>query len=147
MRHAVREKAKYIEYISLKPCTITLRAFSCCSAMVSFSSFFRKIFASRKQSRQTESSPPPYDDQEIPDEATLTDEKLSHLLNPDLKFTAEEIESQLVKKDAAFASAVVELMLPRLRLGVWQEPVGWGHYSYTLDKVRTHVIGELYLLT
>jgi hypothetical protein len=30
---------------------------------------------------------------------------------------------------------VVELMVPRLNLGVWNEPVGWGHYSYTLDKV------------
>lgn len=56
-------------------------------------------------------------------------------MNPNLHFTANDIESHLASKDARFAAAVVELMLPRLKLGVWQEPVGWGHYSFTLDKV------------
>ena len=57
------------------------------------------------------------------------------LLNPNLRFTADEIEGHLAHQDTVFASAVVELMLPRLKLGVWHEPVGWGHYSFTIDKV------------
>jgi hypothetical protein len=62
----------------------------------------------------------------------------SGLLNPELRFTAEEIEGDLRAKDVRFAAAVVELMLPRLRSGVYQEPVGWGHYSFTIEKVTSH---------
>jgi hypothetical protein len=105
--------------------------------MVNILSCFRRIFGPRKSSRSVEISPPPYDHQTIVPE---THEKLplpteSPFLNPELHFTAHEIESHLVIKDTRFAAAVVELMVPRLRLGVWKEPVGWGHYSYTLDKV------------
>lgn len=110
--------------------------------MVSLASLFQKLFGSRKRCSTAiaDSSPPPYDGPTA--NASSAPEKQSPFLNPALTFTAEEIEEQLGKKDAIFAAAVVELMLPRLKLGVWQEPVGWGHYSFTLDKVRHPLFWE-----
>jgi hypothetical protein len=95
------------------------------------------------------SSPPPYDHQTFVPESH---EKVHFLptespfLNPELHFTAHEIEAHLVVKDTRFAAAVVELMVPRLKLGVWKEPVGWGHYSYTLDKVSFFIPDESLML-
>jgi hypothetical protein len=104
--------------------------------MVSLTSLLRKIFGNRKQpSSKADSLPPPYDCHCPAEQVSAITEKDSPLLNPALQFTATEIEAHLIKKDRIFAAAVIELVLPRLRLGVWCEPVGWGHYSYTLDKV------------
>jgi hypothetical protein len=109
--------------------------------MVCFGSFFSKVFGSRKSTRSVvEISPPPYDHQTTitttkTDRECVSKKSASPFLNPNLSFTANDIEAHLVSKDANFAAAVVELMVPRLKLGVWKEPVGWGHYSYTLDKV------------
>jgi hypothetical protein len=114
--------------------------------MVSMFSFLRRFISARKRSpdcilsADTSGSPPEYG--QVCGSAPLVSEKASlpscedsSLLNPNLRFTANEIEGHLVQQDTAFAAAVVELMLPRLKLGVWKEPVGWGHYSYTVEKV------------
>jgi hypothetical protein len=105
--------------------------------MVGFISFIRTIFCCCTKPTTMDDTPPPEYKQVC--DPSVTSEKspndCSRFLNPGLRFTAGDIESQLVVKDATFASAVVELMLPRLTAGVWQELVGWGHYSYTLDKV------------
>jgi len=110
-------------------------------------SFFRRILPSGKKSAESAIAPetyvpPPEYVQVCGTSSPLLPEKSSPppcetatLLNPNLRFTADEIEGHLAHQDAIFASAVVELMLPRLRLGVWHEPVGWGHYSFTIDKV------------
>ena len=106
--------------------------------MVCMFSFLRNLFISRKKTESALPPPPDYVQVcavDLPEKSTACNEP--SLLNPNLHFTANDIENQLANKDARFAAAVVELMLPRLRLGVWQEPVGWGHYSFTLDKVRT----------
>ena len=108
--------------------------------MVGLQSFLRRLFAPNKTKRPDEVLPPPPEYRQVCSE-TVTDEKgqdaqaPTGFLNPNLQFTAREIESGLRAKDVRFAAAVVELMLPRLRLGVYLEPVGWGHYSYTLEKV------------
>jgi hypothetical protein len=107
-------------------------------AMVCFTSMFTRLLGRRKHRRSVNLSPPPYDPQtntvvQVEEKQHVITE--SQLLNPELHFTAHEIEAHLVLKDTRFAAAVVELMVPRLKLGVWKEPVGWGHYSYTLDKV------------
>lgn len=103
--------------------------------MVSVISFLRSLFGASKKSAIL---PPPPEyvqvcPQKFPEKAARISEP--SYLNPNLQFTAQELEAYLAGKDASFAAAVVELMLPRLKLGVWLEPVGWGHYSYTLDKV------------
>lgn len=90
--------------------------------------------------------PPPPEYGQVCSSVVITSEKSVdscdvQLLNPGLRFTAGDIESHLVGKDGTFAAAVVELMLPRLKVGVWQELVGWGHYSYTLDKVTLSTKG------
>ena len=118
--------------------------------MVQIVAFMRKIFGSRSKgtsstvSKQMELPPPEYVSVCTGSHAPVLVEKTAtttttrgdtQFLNPNLAFTASEIEAQLISKDTKFAAAVVELMVPRLKLGVWQEPVGWGHYSYTLDKV------------
>ena len=118
--------------------------------MVCVFSFFRTIFSARKKtnSGSTPLFPPPPEYVQVcaselpPEKSPLSEEPL--LLNPNLHFTANDIESQLAVKDARFAAAVVELMLPRLKLGVWHEPVGWGHYSFTMDKVRSPCLRMLF---
>ena len=103
--------------------------------MVCVFSFLRSIFGARKKPAGLP-PPPEYGQicpQEFPEKAARISEP--SYLNPNLQFTAQDLEAYLAGKDARFAAAVVALMLPRLKLGVWQEPVGWGHYSYTLDKV------------
>lgn len=110
-------------------------------------SFIRNIFCSNKKNAPaTTTLPPPPEYRQIcPPEAATEKRRHSHgesqYLNPNLHFTADEIEAHLAVKDARFAAAVVELMLPRLELGVWSEPVGWGHYSYALDKVGSWRFG------
>ncbi len=94
-----------------------------------------KLFANRKDERIADISPPPYEHRPSIKPECVAEKCGSPFLNPNLSFTASDIEGYLVSKDARFAAAVVELMVPRLNLGVWNEPVGWGHYSYTLDKV------------
>jgi len=106
--------------------------------MISLTSFFRKVFCVGKQVGLAEPSPPPYDFHCASEKNAPSIEKSLPFLNPGLKFTAAELEAHLSKQDTRFAAAVVELMLPRLKLGVWQEPVGWGHYSYEIQKVSTH---------
>jgi len=108
--------------------------------MICIGSFFSKLFGVRKSARSTfqEVSPPPYEHL-ITRHGCINEKSGSQLLNPNLSFTATEIEAQLVSKDIKFAAAVVELMVPRLKLGVWKEPVGWGHYTYTLDKVHCFI--------
>ena len=108
--------------------------------MVCFLSFLRKTFSFRKKNMLMDTSPTPEYKQicgpDVTSEKSVGECGSSpQLLNPGLRFTASDIESHLVSKDVLFAAAVVELMLPRLKVGVWQELVGWGHYSYTLDKV------------
>ena len=110
-------------------------------------SFFRRILPSGNKSAESAMAPetyvpPPEYVQVCGTSRPLLSEKSSlpacetaALLNPNLRFTADEIEGHLAHQDTIFASAVVELMLPRLKLGVWHEPVGWGHYSFTIDKV------------
>jgi hypothetical protein len=105
--------------------------------MAWLTSFLRKILGRREQPKEKETTPPPEYVQACNE---TMPEKSNHVeqasyLNPNLHFTAGDIEAHLVVKDARFAAAVVELMVPRLKLGVWLEPVGWGHYSYTVDKV------------
>ena len=105
--------------------------------MVCVFSFLRNLFVSRKKIESALPPPPDYVQVcalDLPEKSSECSE--SAFLNPNLHFTANDIENQLAGKDARFAAAVVELMLPRLKLGVWQEPVGWGHYAFTLDKVR-----------
>lgn len=106
--------------------------------MVGAFSFLRNIFSPRKKTETVLPPPPEYiqvcASQQNISEKSHYEESL--LLNPNLHFTANDIESHLSSKDARFAAAVVELMLPRLKLGIWQEPVGWGHYSFTLDVVQ-----------
>src|SRR5262249_47322979 len=103
-------------------------------------SFLRRLFTHNKPKREDESLPPPPEYRQVCSEEP-TDEKgqaaleRSGFLNHDLQFTAIGRESSFRSKDGPVAAAVVELMLPRLKLGVYQEPVGWGHYSYTLEKV------------
>jgi len=110
--------------------------------MVALLTFLRNLFVHRKKSRVTELSsvPPPEYSQICAVEPPVTEKeqpsKEAQYLNPKLQFTADDIDAHLAMKDAKFAAAIVELMLPRLKLGVWKEPVGWGHYSYTLHKVR-----------
>jgi hypothetical protein len=105
--------------------------------MVCLFSFIRSLLGSRKKQIPSLLPPPPEYVAVCPDKVSEKGELISEhtLLNPRLHFTANDLEVHLAGKDANFAAAVVELMLPRLKLGVWQEPVGWGHYSYTLDKV------------
>jgi hypothetical protein len=118
--------------------------------MVCLVSFLRNIISPRKKTESTLPPPPDYrevcaqDNHENVEKPPISNVE-SALLNPNLHFTANDIEAHLSTKDTRFAAAVVELMLPRLQLGVWQEPVGWGHYSFTLDKVwsphvRQHLI-------
>jgi hypothetical protein len=117
--------------------------------MVSLFNLIRRLFPPRKKSAECvlvpDGAPPQYVQvcgaAPPPEKASLPSCEDSSLLNPNLHFTASEIEGHLVQQDAVFAAAVVELMLPRLKLGVWKEPVGWGHYSYTVEKVssQTHV--------
>jgi hypothetical protein len=118
--------------------------------MVCAFSFLRNIFTPRKKT-ETPLAPPPDYVQVCSTSQPDISEKSPHceespFLNPNLHFTATDIESHLSSKDARFAAAVVELMLPRLKLGVWQEPVGWGHYSFTLDKVQTLLKGDKNLI-
>jgi len=94
-----------------------------------------KLFTNREDKRIADISPPPYEHRPSIKPECVAEKCGSPFLNPNLSFTASDIEGYLVSKDARFAAAVVELMVPRLNLGVWNEPVGWGHYSYTLDKV------------
>jgi hypothetical protein len=111
--------------------------------MVGFVKALRTIFSCRSQTPPMDNTPPP-EYKQICGEAVTSEkpgEHASSLLNPGLRFTAADIESHLVGKDQKFAAAVVELMLPRLKVGVWQELVGWGHYSYTLDKVTLRARG------
>jgi hypothetical protein len=111
--------------------------------MVSLFNLVRRLFPPRKSSPECifvpDGAPPQYVQvcgaAPLSEKASLPSCEDSSLLNPNLHFTASEIEGHLVQQDAVFAGAVVELMLPRLKLGVWKEPVGWGHYSYTVEKV------------
>jgi hypothetical protein len=96
-----------------------------------------KLFPPRKEDRTVDISPPPYEHQPTVNSECVAEKCGSPFLNPNLSFTASDLEAHLVSKDAKFAAAVVELMVPRLKLGVWKEPVGWGHYSYSLDRVRS----------
>src|SRR5271170_1390414 len=115
--------------------------------MVCVFSFLRSIFGSRKKPAAGLPPPPEYGQicpQEFPEKSARISQP--SYLNPNLQFTAQDLEAYLSSKDARFAAAVVELMLPRLKLGVWQEPVGWGHYSFTLDKVQTLVKGDRNLI-
>ena len=113
--------------------------------MVSLTVFFRQLFGFRKKS-DSNTLPPPPDYGEICSSPYPIEKppsgKGAPFLNPNLHFTADEIEAHLSEKDARFAAAVVELMLPRLKLGVWQEPVGWGHYSFALEKVHLHSLTQ-----
>lgn len=111
--------------------------------MVSLFNLVRRLFP-RKRSPECvlvpDGAPPQYGQvcgaaPPLSEKASLPSCEDSSLLNPNLHFTANEIEGHLVQQDTVFAAAVVELMLPRLKLGVWKEPVGWGHYSYTVEKV------------
>jgi hypothetical protein len=95
--------------------------------MVGVMSFLRKIFSSDKKPQSSVLPPPPAYGQVCPQ--TLP-EKVpqrsgSEYLNPNLDFTARDVEAHLATKDARFAAAAVELMVPRLKLGVYQESVGW----------------------
>jgi len=117
--------------------------------MVAIFTFLRSLFVHRKKSRVTQLSPPPEYSQICGTEQSIGEKgqpsKGTQYLNPNLQFTADDIDAHLVTKDAKFAAAIVELMLPRLKLGVWKEPVGWGHYSYTLHKVRSTLGFDLIL--
>ena len=110
--------------------------------MVCVSSFLRNLFGARKKPAVL--PPPPEYGQVCPEEFPEKSARVSEpsYLNPNLTFTAQDLEAHLAGKDTRFAAAVVELMLPRLKLGVWQEPVGWGHYSYTLDKVLAQCLNN-----
>jgi len=112
--------------------------------MVCVFSFIRGIFSLRRKTITENNAgfPPPPEyvqvcNSELPPEKVSFSKGSSPFLNPNLHFTANDIESQLAVKDAKFAAAVVELMLPRLKMGVWHEPVGWGHYSFTMEKVQS----------
>jgi hypothetical protein len=100
-------------------------------------SFLQRLLGRSKRPSEKETPPPEY--VSVCPEFVLEKARLGEggaYLNPNLHFTATDIESHLVLKDIRFAAAVVELMASRLKLGVWLEPLGWGHYSYTVDKVR-----------
>jgi hypothetical protein len=105
--------------------------------MVCAFSFLRALFSSRKKSRSKDLSAPPEYRQICNEQVDVKSQTICEpqLLNPNLRFTASELEVELSSKDVRFAAAVVELMLPRLTLGVWHEPIGWGHYSFPVDKV------------